>query len=286
MIQSFDRDAKPEDLCEVLDRDGVVIVRERFAEEVIQQIEKDLQPALEKAKVGSATTFFGNGSKVISGVYNHSLVLGDLMTDPTITGVADIVLSRNCDRYQIGVSALLEVWKVEGAERMQMHRDSDTYYPYGYLQKPDVLPIQVQSMFAISDFTPANGATRFVLGSHRWPQDRQWKESEVEVAAMPRGSVAMWIGGMLHGSGVNQTDKPRTGITSGFTVGWLRQEQNHYLLIPEERIAQFPQKVRDLLGWAPYSAILGFTTQGYNPDDLAADQRKRREKGEPEHAVS
>lgn len=259
MIQSFERDATPNEVSEILLRDGVVTVRERVPEEMIQQLERDCQPSLETTELGAGGAYFGNGSsKTISGMFNESFVLGEMMCDSLLTGVADIVIGPNCDRYQIGQGILLQVWKWEGAATQGMHRDSMSYSPYGYVQFVDSRPVQVQFMFAVSDFTANNGATRFVVGSHRWPDDRAWHESEVDVAVMPRGSVTMWLGGTLHGFGINTTDKPRTGVTAGFTVGWLRQEENQYLAISPERAAQFPKKVRDLLGWAPHGAFLGY----------------------------
>lgn len=259
MIQRFDRDVQPKDVSETLLRDGVVIVRNRVPEDKIQLLAEDCRPCLENQKLGGSNRYLGNGSlKGQYAMYNHSFVLGDIMCDPLFTGLADIVLGPSCDRYQIGVGALLEVWKVEGAINMTMHRDSITYAPHAFTQSPDSRPLQIQFMFAVSDFTADNGATRFVVGSNRWPEERQWKESEVDVAVMPRGSVVIWLGGTLHGFGINTTDEPRTGVTSGFTVGWLRQEENQYLSIDPERIAKFPEKLRNLLGWEPHSPLLGF----------------------------
>lgn len=271
MIQSFERDAKPEEISEVWQRDGVVIVRELVADELLQQIEKDTRPTLDQKEPGGRG-FYGGTSKIISGVIGHTFALGEMITDPLLTGVADLVIGPYCDKYQIGVSALLEVHK--GGDLMTMHRDGDIYSPY--FSPQDHHPVQIQYMFAITDFTEDNGATRYVPGSHRWPNSRQWTEDDVEMAVMPRGSVAMWHGGMLHGFGVNKTDTPRIGVTAGFTVGWLRQEQNQYLSLPHDRVAQFPEKVRNLLGWEPHSAVLGWIV-GNDPVQFAKDQRDNQD---------
>ncbi len=268
MIQSFERDAKPEEIAEVFDRDGVVIVRELADHKLLDQLESEVRPLLDRQDVGGGGEFYGGSSKLLSAVIGHSFALGDMITDPLLMGVADQVIGPYCDNYQIGVSALLEVYK--GGSLMTMHRDGDVYSPY--LPPNKNHPVQIQYMWAVTDFTANNGATRYVPGSHKWETRRQWKESEVDVAVMPRGSVAMWHGGMLHGLGINETDTPRIGVTAGYTVGWLRQEQNQYLSIPPERVAQMPEKIRNLLGWQPHSAVLGWIV-GNDPDQFAKDQR-------------
>jgi len=44
-----------------------------------------------------------------------------------------------------------------------LHRDQSVY-PL----PPDFPPVVVNTMWALDDFTEANGATRLVPGSHRW----------------------------------------------------------------------------------------------------------------------
>ena len=41
---------------------------------------------------------------------------------------------------------------------------------------------------------------------------------------MPRGSVLLFTGGMIHGSGVNSTDVGRKSLLSSYQLGWLRPE--------------------------------------------------------------
>ena len=52
---------------------------------------------------------------------------------------------------------------------------------------PDVL--EVEAMFALSDFTIENGATQVVLGSHRWEPDREPTSEEITQAEMKAGSA-------------------------------------------------------------------------------------------------
>ena len=76
------------------------------------------------------------------------------------------------------------------------------------------LPLMCVAMWALTDFTEANGGTRIVPGSHR--ADREAKQSEIDQAIaleMPAGSVCVFHGGLWHSGGPNSTeDEWRLGV--------------------------------------------------------------------------
>ena len=123
-------------------------------------------------------------------------------------------------------------------------------------------------MWALDDFTTANGATRVVPGSHRFI--RSWHVPPLEnceQAAMPKGSALFYLGSTWHGSGANVSDHSRLGLIATYIVGWLRQEENQYLYNPPEIAAQFSPRLRALLGYTRHGAgedLLG-SYSGDNP---------------------
>ena len=89
----------------------------------------------------------------------------------------------------------------------------------------------VSSMWALDDFTAANGATRVVLGSHRWNKAtirRQGLYSTAKQAAvpveMPRGSVLLFLSHTLHSGGANASEAARWGLNVDYKLNWLRDE--------------------------------------------------------------
>lgn len=72
-------------------------------------------------------------------------------------------------------------------------------------------------IFMIDAFTPDNGATRFIAGSHRWsdsPRDVELTEyaPQLESACGPAGSLIVFNGSTWHGQGVNNSDRPRRSL--------------------------------------------------------------------------
>ena len=101
------------------------------------------------------------------------------------------------------------------------------------LDKPH-RPIVCNSMWALTDFTAANGATRLVPGSHKRGNPDYGGAYDTIPAEMPKGAVLIWDGSLWHGGGANTTGERRTGIAMNYCAGFIRQQENQQLgLSPE-----------------------------------------------------
>ena len=119
-------------------------------------------------------------------------------------------------------------------------------------------------MWALTDFTEANGATRIVPDSHR-TEGMPYTDADTEPAVMPRGSVVLYAGSAVHGGGANRTDDVRVGINVDYSLGWLRQEENQYLSVPPEIAAALPERVQRLMGYAMGGYALGYIDDARDP---------------------
>src|SRR5260221_7819659 len=72
---------------------------------------------------------------------------------------------------------------------------------------------------------------------------------------MPKGSVLLYLGSLYHGGGANNSSQPRRGINVGYTLSWLRQEENQYLACPPEDAREFPEDLARLAGFLRYTCV-------------------------------
>jgi ectoine hydroxylase-related dioxygenase (phytanoyl-CoA dioxygenase family) len=77
---------------------------------------------------------------------------------------------------------------------------------------------------------------------------------------MPKGSLLVYLGSVWHGGGANRSNRARMGLVNTYSLGWLRQEENHYLTIPREIADSYPEPVRRLMGYQAHGLV------GWYPD--------------------
>jgi len=84
------------------------------------------------------------------------------------------------------------------------------------------------SVWLLDDFTPENGATRMVPGSHRWnrlpPPEMYEAHPEQELVTGKAGDVVIMNAHMWHGGTANRTAKPRRAMHVYYTR-WDKPQQ-------------------------------------------------------------
>lgn len=118
----------------------------------------------------------------------------------------------------------------------------------------------VTTLWALSEFTKDNGATRLIPGSHLEPDRAPGSEDELVplVAEMPAGSVLILHASTWHGGGPNSTeDVERYGLSIQYVAGWCRQQQNLMLGTTREVVASYPRRLQELIGYSMYRNVMG-----------------------------
>jgi ectoine hydroxylase-related dioxygenase (phytanoyl-CoA dioxygenase family) len=126
------------------------------------------------------------------------------------------------------------------------------------LPKPHV-PIVCNTMWALTDFTAENGATRILPGTHKADRDPQFGEEYpgAVAAEMARGSILVFNGSVWHGGGANRTGTRRVGIAMNYCAGYIRQQENQQLGIPPTLVKTFPRRLQELIGYSVYNGLVG-----------------------------
>lgn len=150
------------------------------------------------------------------------------------------------------ISSLSSIAIEPGEIAQPIHAD-DMVIP---LEKPHA-PIVCNSMWALTDFTAANGATRLVPGSHRLGNPEYGGDYATIAAEMPKGSVLIWDGALWHGGGANSTDVRRVGIAMNYCAGFIRQQENQQLGVSPDTVRGFSPRLQELVGYGVYRGLIG-----------------------------
>jgi hypothetical protein len=250
-------DIHPHELVQLLERDGAVIVEGALNQQQLANLNTDLDqavaatdPGLRHAVSDFFIEFYGRNTIRLDGLPAKSRTFLDVMQHPLLTGVADELLLPNCEDYLLNTGQLIQIGPGETAQAI--HRDEDAW---GFYKDPKPL-LQVEAMFALTEFSTDNGATRVVPGSHLWNADRRPVPEEITSAEMSAGSALLYLGSTLHGGGANATSGEwRRGMFFGFVVGWLRTEENTFLTVPIETVKTMPVRCQELLGYKAHEGI-------------------------------
>ena len=250
-IARFSRDDEVRVIAAALRDAGAAVVENCACEALADRVAAELRPHFDKYGHEYYADFEGYKTLRLSEILARSRASADLIGESLTLGVVDEILLPHCINYRIGSCTGIEILPGETAQAL--HRD-DGIYPISI----QGMELQVSAMWALDDFTPENGATHIVPGSQQGPSRSVPGRTAYSVqATMSKGSVLLYLGSVLHGGGANRTDKPRMGLINTYALGWLRQEENHYLAIPREVADSYPERIQKLMGYEPHGPILG-----------------------------
>ncbi|MFA5939162.1 MAG: phytanoyl-CoA dioxygenase family protein [Sinimarinibacterium sp.] len=142
----------------------------------------------------------------------------------------------------------------KGAVPMVVHVDQQ------FVPGETVMPFVANVMFALSDFTEANGATRVVPGSHRGPApplaiDERVMDAfnpdpiETVPAVCPAGSAIIFEGRLWHTSGACTADDVRYSVTTYYTLPFIRQQDCYPLSMHDDVYATLTDAERAMFGF-------------------------------------
>lgn len=243
-------DAPPDAVIASLDEHGYALVEAVLDPDDVARRAAALEDLFAATPTGR-NAFEGYRTQRIYAVFAKTRAFDDLAVHPLLINALQHVLGEH---HQFSAPVALRIGPGEAAQ--VLHRDEDIYP----LPRPHP-PVVLNSMWALCDFTAANGATRLVPGSHRWTaggHDRWPDDSEPVAAEMPAGSVLLYQGGLLHGGGANTTDQPRPGLLLEYVVSWLRPQETQLLAVPPEVVSELPERLQELLGYNVHPPFLGY----------------------------
>ena len=204
------RTATASEIHDVLQRDAAVIVDDLADHDTIERINAEMAPFIE-ATPGGSDDFSGRSTRRTRALVARSPTSRDLIQHPRILDATAKLLHR-AKAYQLHLTQVITIGP--GSPGQSIHRDQ---WAFDFYDFPADYDVQCNTIWALTDFTEANGATRLIPGSQAWPNDFGHGVDETVPATMTAGSCLLYTGKVYHGGGENRSDETRWGSTSPMT---------------------------------------------------------------------
>jgi len=160
-----------------------------------------------------------------------------------------------------------------GSRPMNWHSDQALVVPAPWSD-----PWAINVIWCIDDVHDANGATRYVPGSHRYrsfaevPDDLAARSVPFEASA---GSIIAMDGRLWHSSGANRSDDERRAMLFAYYAkDFIRPQTNHEAALSPQTKASLDDDARALLGMgADANVRLGADLVRLGPDAIVDTSR-------------
>lgn len=243
--------APHDEILAILDRDAALILDHALTSPQVDAILTELAPFI------AGTTpfdddFVGRRTTRTGGLVARSQAARTAVMHPTVLAVAGLFLKRHAENFQLNLTQIMRL--LPGQTAQALHRDR---YLWSRGLPREIEPM-LNGMWALSEFSEENGATRVIPGSQHWDWDRVGTQAESIPAVMSRGSMLLYTGSVLHGGGANRSSAPRIGMNITYLLGWLRQEENQYLSCPPDVARTLDPELQAVLGYTVGNGSLGY----------------------------
>ena len=261
MIKHLPATASADEICAALGDDGCVVVDNVVRPEVMDEVARELRPFAENTPLGP-DDFSGRRTRRTGGLIARSPKSRELVMHPVVLGAVGKMLGH-ATSFQLHLTQIISIGPGEPAQTI--HRDQ---WAFDFFPFPRGYEVQCNTIWAMTDFTAENGATRVIPGSNHFDDKLRFTEADTEPAEMSKGSVLFYTGSIYHGGGANRSNEIRTGINITYNVSWLRQEENQYLSVPLDIARTLPVDLLRLMGYRLGAYALGYVDDTRDPIEV------------------
>ena len=260
-LQHLPRSAEPEEIAKVLADDGAVIVDEVADHALLDRFDAEISPYVEATTPGP-DDFSGHNTRRTGALIARSPAAREMVMHPLVLGTCKQVLGH-ASSFQLHLTQVIAIGPGEPAQ--PVHRDQ---WAYDFFTFPQGYEVQCNTIWALTDFTEENGATRVVPGSNHLEDKLRLTQEDTVPAEMRRGSILFYTGAVYHGGGANRSDAVRKGVNITYNLSWLRQEENQYLSVPLEQARELDEDLLRLMGYQRGAYALGYVGDLQDPIEV------------------
>src|SRR5260370_34716319 len=153
--------ASAEDIHAALAEDGACVVDRVAAPEIMDQVAEELRPFTDATAFGP-DEFSGCGTRRTGGLMARSKACRELVMHPTVLGGVGKLLSH-ATSFQLHLTQIISIGAGEPAQTI--HRDQ---WAFDFFSFPRGYEVQCNTIWAMTDFTAENGATRVIPMSNHY----------------------------------------------------------------------------------------------------------------------
>jgi ectoine hydroxylase-related dioxygenase (phytanoyl-CoA dioxygenase family) len=260
---SGDPVALDEQVVDAFERDGWAVVEGVLGDEEITAARAALTDAAAASEARGIPTRMdhldpGGRNIRVYDLIEHSPLFADLVTHPAVVPYVEHLLE-----HDVAVSNFSANVALPGSRSMNAHNDQSTVMP-----EPWTTRYTMNAIWCLHDTDEANGATRYLPGSHRLerfadvPADPKAGMRSFEA---PAGSVILMDGRLWHTSGENTTaDRERALLFAFYARSFLRHQNNWNRSLSRETRQRLDPRLKEWLG-------LGTGNMGYGAYLAQAD---------------
>jgi ectoine hydroxylase-related dioxygenase (phytanoyl-CoA dioxygenase family) len=271
-VQHLSPDDSPERAAKALADDGCVVIERLADPSTLDALRREMAPFIEATPPGR-DAFSGRHTRRSGALIARSPASRELIMHPSVLGTVDQVLAH-ATTYQLHLTQVIALGP--GSHAQAIHRDQ---WAFDFFPFPKGYEVQCNTIWALSDFTEENGATRVIPRSHLYDDKLELKPEDTEPAEMETGSVLLYTGALYHGGGENRSADVRSGLNITYAVSWLRQEENQYLSVPLDVARELPEPLLRLMGYARGAYALGYIDDLRDPIEAVRPELSRTRDG-------
>ncbi|PHH72420.1 hypothetical protein CDD82_5986 [Ophiocordyceps australis] len=244
-----------EAILKALRDDGAVIIKGLVKADDMHAIDDEIRPALEKHREGTELSeewfkeFHGVYTRrlmnmvTLSKTFRQSVLENDLMHK-----LCEEVFLKDSGTYWMNSAQVIDIGP--GSRAQPLHRDQ-WQFPIFTLCGRDAPEASINFIFALNKVTEENGATRVILGSHKWSDFKEHGTSEDTIPLeMDPGDAVFISGKVVHGGGANTTtDVRRRAISMVVQCSYLTPEEAYPFLVEQELAETLSPRAQRMIGF-------------------------------------
>jgi len=225
----------------IMNHRGWTIFENKLSFEFINQLNLDLQ----KAYITCRELQIKNGIALgTDGTVHHLLGLGNSFLQLLdILPLHDYLENFFQGKYIINSYGGVINTKENSAYVAKVHRDIRTF--------SGQLPLMLNMLIMLDEFTLENGATYLLSGSHltdEKPTDEVFFKN-ADRAIGSTGSILVFNSNLWHAAGQNYTDTPRRALTLTFTKPFIKQQLDYPRALGYDQTDKLSEKLLQVIGY-------------------------------------